>query len=150
DETTRARREAFDRSAFVKFARMIQARSSFAPERLAPEKSAPTNFAPKRFAPDKLARLKPRLLRSRSSSDFPDKSAGRSWAPAARRSGTWAGLRWAAQQGEAASISNAQMHLAALFMPAPPRQIGSADHNPNFTAGRVVLHLQQICSEDLP
>src|SRR5690349_25047806 len=41
DETTKARRLAFDRSAFVKLARMIQARSSLAPERLAPERSAP-------------------------------------------------------------------------------------------------------------
>src|ERR1700682_6188923 len=32
DETTRPRRLAFDRSALVKFARIIQARSSFAPE----------------------------------------------------------------------------------------------------------------------
>src|SRR5215469_2470653 len=48
EETTGARRLAFDRSALVKFARMIQARSSFAPDRLAHEKSAPTNFAPKK------------------------------------------------------------------------------------------------------
>src|SRR6516225_1663253 len=76
EETTSARRLAFERSALVKFARMIQARSSFAPDRLAPEKSAPTNFAPKRFARDRFARLKSRLLRSRSSSDLPDRSAG--------------------------------------------------------------------------
>src|ERR1700720_1092067 len=71
DETTSPRRLAFDRSALVKFALIIQARSSFALERFAPEKSAPSNFAPKKFAPDRLTPLKSELLRSRFSSDFP-------------------------------------------------------------------------------
>src|SRR5262249_47689822 len=78
DETTRPRRLELDKSARVKFARIIQARSSFAPERLAFEKSEPTSFAPKRLAPDRFAPLKSTLLRSMLSSDCPDKSAGRS------------------------------------------------------------------------
>src|SRR6516225_2699765 len=76
DETTKPTRLAFERSAFVKFARMIQARSSLAPDRLAPVRSEPSSFAPNRLAPDKLARLKSILLRSRFSKDFPERLAG--------------------------------------------------------------------------
>src|ERR1700730_14305367 len=76
DQNTRPRRLAFDRSAFVKFARMIQAILIVAPDRFAPERSALSSLAPKRFAPDRFACLKSRLLRSRFSSDFPERSAG--------------------------------------------------------------------------
>src|SRR6202045_150810 len=117
EDTTRPRRLAFDRSAFVKFARMIQARSSFAPERLVPERSAPTNFAPKRFAPDRFARLKSRLLRSILSSDFPERSAGLSGAAEPRISRTCAALRSTPTEGEVTSASNTHTQPSALFIP---------------------------------
>src|SRR5271168_2119135 len=117
EDTTRPRRLALDKSAFVKFARMIQARSSFAPERLAPERSVPTNFAPKRFALDRFARLKSRLLRSRFSRDFEERSASSPGATEANAARTCSALRSAPQQGDATSASSTdQIHLPALFI----------------------------------
>src|ERR1700736_6779556 len=114
DERTRPRRLAFDRSALVKFARIIQARSSFALERFAPEKSAPSNFAPKKFAPDRLTPLKSELLRSRFSSDFPERSAGLSGAAAASISRTCSALRSAPRAGDSESTSNTHTKLRGL------------------------------------
>src|SRR5262249_7935738 len=139
EETTSPNRLAFDRSAPVKFARMIQARSSLARERLAPERSAPSSFAPKRFAPERFARLKSRLLKSRLSKDFPEKSAGFSRVAAASRSRTCSALRSAARQGDAASIRSRQIHLAALFIPY--RQATTAI----CVSPPLTLHLQAIC-----
>src|SRR5262245_33119052 len=56
EETSRPKRLGYDRSAFGKYARMIQARSSFAPDRFTPERSVLTSFTPKRFPPDRFAR----------------------------------------------------------------------------------------------
>src|SRR5712671_1362211 len=123
DETTRPRRLAFDKSAFVKFARMIHARSSFAPDRLAPERSAPSSLAPKRLAPDRFARLKSSLLRSRFSSDFPERSAGLSGA-AARISRTCSALRSAPGAGEIGTTSSAHTSLPNLPTGLPPSAMG--------------------------
>src|SRR5215472_2015064 len=124
EETTSPNRLAFDRSAAVKFARMIQARSSLARERSAPER---------------FARLKSRLLRSRLSRDFPEKSAGFSRVAAASLSRTCSALRSAARQGDAASISSRQIHLAALFIPYRQTTTGICVSPPP------TLHLQAIC-----
>src|SRR6516162_8173963 len=115
DETTRPKRLAFDKSALVKFALMIQARSSRAPERLAPEKSALSSLAPKRFAPARLARLKSRLLRSRFSRDLPDKSAGVSGPADANICRTCVAVRSAARAEEIPRTSNTHPRFADLI-----------------------------------
>src|SRR6185437_3895408 len=74
-ETTGPKMLAFDRSAPLKSARMIQARSSRAPARLAPTNFAPTSLAPKRSQRARSAWLKSRPLRSSSLRFLPERSA---------------------------------------------------------------------------
>src|SRR5262249_24603943 len=138
EETTGPNRLAFDRSAPVKFARMIQARSSLAPERLAPERSAPSSFAPKRFALDKLARLKSTLLRSRFSSDLPAKSAGFSGDAAARISRICVALRSPLGTGSTVVIGSfADAH------PSVPSRYQKARVYPQLAARFVAFQLIQ-------